>query len=192
MTQYVDSEYRQVDGPNYNKWFFGVPLTNMREVVSNDFSGTTSIGADGSAGLAITTVLHKHSTPNLEFVNGDTDSCLQLEWIASNSDAVAFQVPLPPWLDCSEDLYIKFKAVMGGTTDSGVVASDAYFDKGDTKVEDNSGTVTSTTAADYTITIASADIPIGARAVSVELTPFAHTTDTFVMYSCWVEGKLIP
>jgi hypothetical protein len=83
-------------------------------------------------------------------------------------------------------------AAMAGTTDSVVIASDAFFDTADTKVEDNSGTVTSATAALYTITIASADIPIGARTVSVELTPGAHTTDALYLYSVWVEGTYIP
>lgn len=191
MTQYQNSGWRMTDGPYSAKYYVPVPFTNMREVVSNDFSGTTSIGADGSAGLAITTVLHKHSTPNLEFTNGDTDSAIRLEWAASNSDAVAFQVPLPPWLDTSQPVYVKFYGAMGGTTDSVVVAADTFFDLGDTKVEDNSGTVSGTAPADYTVTIAAADVPHGAHSMSVELTPGAHTTDTFLLYSCWVEGTLL-
>lgn len=192
MSQFQDSGWRQVDGAYAQKFWVPVPFAAMREVVSNDLSGTTSIGAAGSAGIAITSLLHKHSTPALEFTNADTDSAMRLHWAASNSDAVAFQVPLPPHLDPSEDLAIKFYGSMAGTTDSVVVASDAFFDVGDTKVEDNSGTVSTVTNALYTITIASADIPIGARTVSVELTPGAHTTDAMYMYSCWVEGTLLP
>ena len=192
MSFYKDSESRQVDGANAQTYFWPVPFTTMREVVSNDFSGTTSIGADGSAGLAITSLLQKNSTPALEFSNGDTDSAVRLSWAASNSDAVAFQMPLPPYLDPSEDLSVKLYGSMAGTTDSLVVAADTFFDVGDTKVSDNSGTVSGTANAEYTITIASADIPIGAHSVSVELTPGAHTTDAFYMYSCWVEGTNIP
>lgn len=192
MSFYQDSGWRQVDGAYAQHFWVPVPFMQMREVVSNDLTGTTSIGAAGSPGLAITDILHKHSTPILEFTNADTDSAIRLNWAASNSDAVAFQVPLPPHLDPSTNLTVKFYGAMGGTTDSLVVASDAFFDLGDTKVEDNSGTVTGTAPANYTITIAAADIPIGARTVSVELTPGAHTNDTFLLYSCWVEGKYIP
>ena len=193
MTQYQDSGWRQVDGAYAQHFWVPVPFAAMREVVSNDLSGTTSIGALGSAGLDITTVLHKHSTPAFEFANGDTDSALRLAWVGSNSDAVAFQVPLPPHLDPSEDLTVSLYGIMGGTTDSVVVASDAFFDVGDTKVEDNSGTFSGTAAYQQCdITIASSDIPIGARSISVELTPGAHTTDAFYLYSVWVSGKYIP
>ena len=40
MTQYVDSEYRQVDGPNAQKWGVGVPLTAFRTLVSDDIPAT--------------------------------------------------------------------------------------------------------------------------------------------------------
>ena len=192
MSQYQDSGWRQVDGSYAQKFWAPVPFAAMRQVGTNDFTGTTSIGAAGSAGIAITSILHKHSLPALEFTNADTDSAIRLAWAANSSIAVAFQVPLPPHLDPSEDLTVKFYGSMAGTTDSVVVASDAFFDVGDTKVEDNSGTVTTVTNALYTITIASADIPIGARTMSVELTPGAHTTDAMYMYSCWVEGTLLP
>lgn len=193
MSQYQDSGWRQTDGAYAQKFWVPVPFAAMREVVSNDLSGTTSIGAAGSAGIAITSLLHKHSTPALEFGNGDTDSAIRLAWASSNSDAVAFQVPLPPHLDPSEDLTIKVYGIMAGTTDAVVLAADTFFDIGDTKVEDNSGTLSGTAAAQLLdITIASADIPIGARTMSVELTPGAHTTDAMYMYSCWVEGTLLP
>jgi len=193
MTYYQDSGFRQVDGAYAQHFWVPVPFADMREVVSNDFSGTTSIGAAGSAGIAITTVLHKHSTPAFEFSNGDTDSAIRLGWAASNSDAVAFQIPLPPHLDPSEDLVVSLYGIMGGTTDSVVVASDAFFDVGDSKVEDNSGTFSGTAAYQQCdITLSSADIPIGARSVSFELTPGAHTTDALYLYSVWVTGKYIP
>jgi hypothetical protein len=184
MSQYQDSGWRQVDGYYAQHFWVPVPFTAMREVVSNDIPAM--------AGTPPAGVLAKDSTPNLEFTNGDTDSALRLEWAASNNDPVAFQVPLPPHLDPSTALTVNLYAAIGGTTDSLVIASDAYFDKGDTKVEDNSGTVTGATPANYTITIAAADIPIGARTMTVELTPGNHTTDELELYSVWVEGKYIP
>jgi len=184
MTQYVDSEYRQVDGANAQKWGVGVPLTTFRELVSDDIP---AMAGTPPAGL-----LAKDSTPNLETQDGDTDGALRLEWASSNGDEVVFQIPLPPWLDPSEDLTVRLHAAMGGTTDSLVVAADTFFDSADSKVSDNSGTVTGTVPADYTITIATADIPIGARTASIALTPGAHTNDSLYLYSCWVEGTVIP
>lgn len=188
---YQDSSFRQVDGAYAQKFWVPVPFTNMREVVSNDIGGTGGTTTVSTV-VADDALLHKNSTPILEFTNGDTDSAIRLNWAADDVDAVAFQVPLPPHLDPSEDLTITLYAALGGTQDSLVVASDAFFDVGDTKVEDNSSTVSGTAAAEYDITIASSDIPIGAKTMSVELTPGAHANDALYLYSCWVEGTYIP
>jgi len=55
-------------------------------------------------------------------------------------------------------------------------------------VEDVSGAV-GAAYAELTITIAAADVPAGAQTLTVELTPGAHTTDTVVLSSIWVEHK---
>ena len=155
-----------------------VPLATLRESVSDDI---TNIAANGG-------LLAKDTTPNLEMTNGDTDSALRLDWAASNSDPIVFQVPLPADLDVACPLVIKFRAAMAGTTDEPTIASDVYFNEGDTKVEDVSAAVTGTTYAEYTITVAAADIPAGARTMTVELTPGAHTTDILYMTNIMVEA----
>lgn len=129
------------------------------------------------------------TTPVLDMANGDTDSAFTVTWAATNSDPVLFQTSLPPGLDIAQDLLIKFRAAMGGATDTPVVSADTYFNEGDTKVEDDSGAVTGTSYAEYTITIAAADIPSGAQTITVELTPGAHTTDTLIITSIQIEWK---
>ena len=187
MTSYYTdpASARQLDGANAVWRYDDIPLALMREVSSND------IPAGGTA-AAMGGVLSKDSTPNLEFTNGDTDSALRLQWAASNSDPIVFQKSLPENLDASGTIYVKFLALMGGTTDSFALASDTYFGLGDTKVEDVSGTVSGTVGAVYTIAIAAADVPAGAATMTCELTPGAHTTDTFEMYACWVKTPTIP
>lgn len=157
--------------------FAPVPLTNVREVVSNNIPNAAAIGG----------VLASDSTPIFEFTNGDTDSALRLRWAASNSDPIVFQVPLPPDLDEASAVEIHLRAAMGGATNTPVVSADSYFNEGDTKVEDDSAAITGTTPAEYTITIAAADVPAGAQTLTVELTPGAHTTDTLLLYAVWVE-----
>lgn len=126
------------------------------------------------------------TTPVLDMANGDTDSGLVVTWVASNSDPVLFQVPLPPNLNTSADLVLHLRAKSGGATDTPTIASDAYFNEGDTKVEDVSSAL-GAAYAENTITIAAADIPAGAQTLTVELTPGAHTTDTVVLSALWVE-----
>lgn len=150
--------------------FIGVPLATLLEG-----DGTNVVGT-----------LDEATTPKLDMANGDTDSGLVLTWAASNSDPVLFQVPLPPDLNVAADLVVHLRAKSGGATDTPVIASDAYFNEGDTKVEDVSAAI-GATYAEKTITIAAADIPAGAQTLTVELTPGAHTTDTVVLSALWIE-----
>ena len=126
------------------------------------------------------------TTPAIDMANGDTDSGIVVTWVSSNSDAIIFQVPLPPAFNPAADLVIHFRAKSGGATDTPTIASDAYFNEGDTKVEDVSSAL-GAAFAENTITIAAADIPAGAQTLTVELTPGAHTTDTVVISSIWIE-----
>lgn len=157
--------------------FLPVPLTSLREVFTN---AITNVAGNGG-------VLASDTTPILQFTNGDTDSALRLAWAASNSDPLIFQVPLPPDLDGTAVVEVHFRAAMAGATDTPVISADSYFDEGDTKVEDDSAAVTGTSYAEYTITIAAADVPDTAQTMTVELTPGAHTTDILYMTAVWVE-----
>lgn len=157
--------------------FIPVSLASVRELSSGAF-----INASGNGGL-----LASDTTPILNTTNGDTDGAWRLAWAASNVDAIGFQVPLPPDLDDASNVEIHFRAAMAATNDTPVISADSYFNEGDTKVEDDSAAVTGATYAEYTITIAAADVPSGAQTLSVELTPGAHGTDILYMTALWVE-----
>jgi len=133
-----------------------------------------------SDGSNIVGLLNKDTTPKLDMSNGDTDSHPEIIWAASDSTAILFTVFIGN-LDEDKDITIKFEAIMGGDTDTPTIASDVYCDRGDTKVEDVSGEC-GDAAATGTITVAHEDIPTGARWLTVELTPGAHTTDTLTMW----------
>ncbi|MCK4791852.1 MAG: hypothetical protein KAV87_49425 [Desulfobacteraceae bacterium] len=149
--------------------FIGVPLVLVFESDATNMTALT--GA---------------TTPVCDMANGDTDSGVVLTWVASNSDAIIFQVSLPPDLDVASDVVIHFRAKSGGATDTPVIAADSYFNEGDTKIEDDAAAL-GAAYAEKTITIAAADVPAGAQTLTVELTPGAHTTDTIVLSSIWVE-----
>lgn len=157
--------------------FVPVPLTSVREISSNAIPNAAANGG----------LLASDSTPILNTTNGDTDSALRLAWAASNSDPIIFQVPLPPDLDEASVVEVHLRAAMAGATDTPVISADSYFNEGDTKVEDDSAAITGTSYAEYTITIAAADVPAGAQTLSCELTPGAHTTDILYMTAIWVE-----
>lgn len=157
--------------------FIPLPLINWREVGTNDIQNLAAHGG----------ILAKDSTPILEFINLDTDSAIRMNWAASDSNAVTIQTPLPPDLDVTADLVIHLRAAMEGATDTPVIDADTFFNEADTKVEDASAAITGTSYAEYTITIAAADVPAGAQTMSVELTPAAHTTDALYVTAIWIE-----
>ena len=178
-TVVTDSQMRYVDGAFSQKWFHPVPLTSLREDTSND------VPSGGG-------ILATDTTPTLETVNGDTDSALRVLWATGNVDGVFVNVPLPPWLAPNNPLYIKVYAVMSGAVDTPTLTAESFFDVGDTKVTDTA-TLSGTTAAVYTITVAASDIPTTFPKVwNFELIPGTHGTDTVTIYSIWVEGTLLP
>lgn len=178
-----DSQYRFVDGPRARTGWIPVPLETIRELSTGSLQNIVANGG----------ILATDTTPILNTVNGDTDGAGRVQWASSNSDEIWFSTPLPPDIDVSQDILVKFQASMAGTTDTPVIDADTYFGLGDTKVEDASGAVTGTTIATYTITIAAADIEKAGNKqfMAVALTPGAHTTDALNLFALWVEYSRI-
>ena len=158
-----------------------VPLTAVREVASNNIPDAAGIGG----------ILASDTTPILQFTNGDTDSALRLNYAATVVDPITFQVVLPDDLDEGQNIVINVRAAMSNTNDTPTLTAETFFNEGDTKVSDASAAVTGATVADYAITIAAADVPSGARTMSVELTPGAHGTDILYVYGIWVEYSIL-
>ena len=177
MTTYHDPVFAQ-HNPLGKIGFIDLPIGSMREITSGSV-----INAAGHGGN-----LASDTTPILDTVNGDTDGAWRLEWVADDVDAIGFQVKLPPDFDVNSPLLLKFWAEMSGTTpwDTCTVASDTYFNFGDTKVEDTVA-ITGGTLVTWTLTIAAADIPADAVTVSVELTPGAHANDDLYVMAMWLE-----
>lgn len=173
----LHSQCKNKDFPKFSTGCLPVPLATLRELTAGAIPNAAANGG----------LLASDTTPILNTINGDTDGALRVNWAAANVDAVGFQVVLPPDFDSDEDVSIHFRAAMAGATDEPVIAADAYFNEGDTKVEDVSEAVSGTAYAEYTITIAAADIPDGAQTLSVELTPGAHGTDALYITALWVE-----
>lgn len=167
-----------------------IPLTQWREVTTNDISDAGVGAADSSGG-----VLATDTTPALEYINGDTNSSLRLLWAASNVDPLVCQVVLPADLDETQPIYFKAVGVMSGTSNTPVLSLDTYFTElaggGMTKIEDDTSAFTD--AVDVqTATIAASDFsslvanntPLFA---TIEITPGAHGTDTLAIYGTYLQ-----
>ena len=78
-------------------------------------------------------------------------------------------------------------AASAGATNSPTVQVDYFEGLGDTNAGGATGAVTGTTIAEYTRTIAAADVGAHPTFASVSLTPAAHGTDALRMYRTWIE-----
>lgn len=150
--------------------FIPIPLTTLMES-----DGTNTVAYLGPA-----------TTPILDMANGDTDSGLLVTWAATDQDPVIAEVPLPPDLDVTAAIVLHMRVKMSDTNNTPTIASDSYFNEGDTKVEDVSAALDENWT-ERTITIAAADVPAGAQTLTVELTPGAHANDALYMSALWAE-----
>jgi len=150
--------------------FIPVPLTAW---MIGDATNTVSFGGPAT-------------DPILDMTNGDTDSALRFLWAAGSVEPIITQISLPPNLDVTADVVLHLWAGKDADANTVTLASDSYFNIGDTKVSDVTATIAQT-AAETTITIAAADVPAGAQTLTIELTPSAHAGDVLYMYSSSIE-----
>ena len=157
--------------------YIGLPITTAREIVTNAIPNAAAIGG----------LLASDTTPILARVNGATDKKLRLDWAASNSDAITFDVAYPADLDDTAILTVCILAAMNGVTDTPTVAINFFEGVGDTNAGGNTAAVTGTTVAKYSRAIAAADVGVAPNAASIEIVPGTHTTDKLYVYGAWIE-----
>lgn len=158
--------------------YIPLPLTAWRLIATND------VGASGSADGG---TISLDTAPKLKRVNTSTDKQLRLEWAASSSIEITTQFAYPPDLDDTATLAVKFLAASAGATNSPTVAVGYFENVGDTNAGGNSGAVTGTSIAAYSVTIAASDVGAAPAVASISFTPAAHTTDALYIYATWIE-----
>lgn len=159
------------------KGFHHLGIMNARLLTTNAFLNTIEAGTpDGN------------TAPSLQRVNGATDKKARLAWAASASDEIHLgDFAYPPDLDDASPVTVHVLAAMAGATDIPTLAIGYFEGIGDTNAGGNTAAVTGTTIAEYSVTIAAADIGAHPNAASISLTPAAHTTDILYIYGAWVE-----
>ncbi len=165
----------------YAAYFQSISLLLAREVDAN--GDVANIAANGGILASDTTPILQSNSPA-----SDGDNAQVIVWAASNNDPIVFQVNLPPDIDVTADLVLHFRIKSAGTTDAVGFAVESWFNDGDTKIADTSGTNQTATTAEVIATIAAADIPAGAQSLTFTLAPVAHTTDIMYLYGVWIEA----
>lgn len=154
-------------------------ITSLREIASNDIQALAAHGG----------LLASDSDPSLARVNGATDKALRVIWdTANDTDEVQFApVAKPADLDASSDLTIHLWAAMAGATDTPTIDVQVYDGTGDTEMGGATGAITGTTPAEYTVTIANANVAAAPGMLNIALVPGAHTNDALYLYAAWIE-----
>lgn len=159
--------------------FIPLDITALREIAANDIQNLAAHGG----------LLASDSDPALARVNGATDKALRVTWdTAADQDEVQFPpVSLPPDLDADEDITIHLLMAMGGSTDTPTVDVQVFNGVGDTEMGGATAAVTGTSVAEYSVTVANANVAGHPGVLNIALVPGAHTTDALHLYSAWVE-----
>ncbi len=158
--------------------YIPLPLTGWREVVDNS-GDVGNIAANGGVLASDTTpTLASHSSP------GATYDAQVINWVASNSDRIIFQAPVPEEFTGTYDIIFQGRFGNNGNTDTTGPTISFFFNEyvaGVDATGDALDTTADTVFVEYTATVPAASIPADVDTVTVMLTPAAHTTNTLRM-----------
>jgi hypothetical protein len=159
--------------------FIPLDITSMREIATNDIQALSAHGG----------ILASDSAPLLKRVNGATDKALRVVWTAeADTDEAQFApVAKPADLDAGTNLTIHLLCAMEGTDDTPVIDVQVYDGVGDTEMGGATAAITGTTVAEYTVTIAHANVAAAPGFLNISLVPAAHETDDLYLYAAWIE-----
>lgn len=160
------------------KGFIPLDITMLRIIATNAI-GNLSEGM----------LLDGNTAPSLARVNGATDKALRVIWAASSSIECQFPpVPKPPDLDGASNLTIHLMMAKDTNTDNTVTVDVQVFDGvGDTECGAATGALSSATLAEYSATVAAADLGDHPGFLNISLVPGTHTTDAIYLYAAWIE-----
>jgi len=162
-----------------NKGFIPLDLFAARIMsAASIFQNTAAVGG----------ILASDSAPSIQRVNAATDQAVRVRWAATVVAELQLPTfPYPPDLDPDNPVSVHLLAAMSGTSDSPVMTVEYFEGVGDTNAGGNTAAITGTTVAEYSVTIAAADIGTHPNFASVSFTPAAHGTDELRLYGAWIE-----
>jgi len=180
----VDGANRKVTFPSGSvfspatKGIIPINLFAARLLSTNAFLNTIEAGTpDGN------------TAPSLARVNGATDKAPRLVLANNTTDEFQFHpVPLPPDLDDAADMIVHALIAKSANTDTtAVIDIQAFFGVGDTECGGNTAALAVSTLADYTVTLAAADVPAYPSMLTLSFVPGAHANDSIYVYGVWIE-----
>lgn len=158
--------------------FIPLNITELR-IIAGDVIGNTTEGM----------LLDGNTAPSLQRVNGATDKALRVIWASSSSVECQFPpVAKPPDLDGTALLSVHLMLEKDTNTDTAVTIDIQIFDGvGDTEAGGATAALAAAALAEYSASIAAADLAEHPGFLNISLVPGAHTTDAIRLYAAWIE-----
>ena len=156
-----------------------------RESIPVNLCAFVVVDANGDVGnlAAHGGKLASDSTPILR---GDAAETQELSWATSGQEIIAAQIPLPADFQGKDDVLVVLRGYTG-TTDANSYTVETGWDGG-ALVSDTATGSASATEHEVTARVAAADIPDGAKRLTLIITPAGtHTTDTQQLTACRVD-----
>jgi len=158
--------------------FIPLDIASLRIIAANVI-GNTSEGM----------LLDGNTAPSLQRVNSATDKALRVIWASSSSIECQFPpVPKPPDMDGAVDLTVHLMLGKDTNTDNTVTVDIQVFDGvGDTECGAPTAALAAAALAEYSATVALADLGEHPGFLNISLIPGTHTTDAIWLYAAWIE-----
>lgn len=160
------------------KGFIPLDVGSLRIIAANVI-GNTSEGM----------LLDGNTAPSFQRVNSATDKALRVIWASSSSVECQFPpVPKPPDMDGAVDATVHLMLGKDTNTDNTVTVDIQVFDGvGDTECGAATAALGAAALAEYSATVALADLGEHPGFLNISLIPGTHTTDAIWLYAAWVE-----
>lgn len=163
---------------NLKVGFIPLDITTARIISGNAIQNTTEAGVpDGN------------TTPILARVNGATDKALRLAWAATVVTEIQFApVAKPADLDDGSTLTFHMMLAKDANTDNAATVGVSMWDGvGDSNAGGNTAALSSASLAEYTVTMAAADLAAAPGFLNFSVTPGTHANDAIYCYAAWIE-----
>jgi hypothetical protein len=174
--------------PNLKRGFIPLDILAARaQSSSGEMLGASVSATGGNLVNAIGGLLNLNSTPILNF-NSSLNRSPTLTWASGVVTPITFPpIPIPPDFSSAGGLSIHAMAERASDNASNNVLDFRFWANQNTSEKGTTGTTMTTTPAEYSITVSSAEVGSHPGTWAVGLVPGTHTNNAVFVFGAWIE-----
>lgn len=172
---------------NLRRGYIPLSMFAARSLSSAETIGGVTVTASTPLSQAIGGLLHAGSTPTLTMNSSDNHAAI-LTWASGVVTAVAFPpLPIPPDFSSAGGLSIHAIAERTSDAASNNVLDFRFWANENTSNKGTTGSTMTSTPAEYSITVSSAEVGAHPGTWNITIVPGTHTNNAVRMWNSWVE-----